>query len=56
MTPERLAEIRRLVNKYGPSNCWTGTLGTLCAAMYELLAEIDRLNQNAAQGVNREGK
>ena len=40
MTPERLEEIRQFINRYGPPNCWTGTLGTACTFIHELLKEL----------------
>lgn len=48
LTPERRLEIEQIANLYGPSNCWTGTSGTLAAIIRELLAEIDR---NKVSGV-----
>ena len=39
MTPERLEEIRQFINTYGPANCWTGTVGTACTYIHELLKE-----------------
>jgi len=44
MTPERRLEIEQLANKYGSSNCWTGTTGTLASIIRELLKEIDKLS------------
>jgi hypothetical protein len=40
ISAERLAEMREAVLKYGPSNCWTGTTGTLAAMVFELLRAI----------------
>lgn len=39
MTPERLAEIRQFVMRFGPANCWTGTLGTACEYIFELIGK-----------------
>ena len=41
MTPERIAEIRQAIQKYGPSNAWTGTTGTLAGMLHELLAAFE---------------
>ena len=43
MTEQRLIEIEQEMNKFGPSNCWTGTSGALAAIIHELLAEVRRL-------------
>ena len=40
ISPERLAEMREAVLRYGPANCWTGTTGTLAAMVFELLRAI----------------
>jgi hypothetical protein len=40
ISAERLAEMRQAVLRYGPSNCWTGTTGTLAAMVFELLKAI----------------
>ena len=40
ISAERLAEMREAVLRYGPSNCWTGTTGTLAAMVFELLKAI----------------
>ena len=40
ISAERLAEMREAVLRYGPSNCWTGTTGTLAAMVFELLRAI----------------
>ena len=40
ISAERLAEMREAVLCYGPSNCWTGTTGTLAAMVFELLRAI----------------
>ncbi len=40
ISAERLAEMRQAVLRYGPSNCWTGTTGTLAAMVFELLRAI----------------
>jgi len=40
ISAERLAEMREAVLKYGPTNCWTGTTGTLAAMVFELLRAI----------------
>jgi len=40
ISAERLAEMREAVRTYGPSNCWTGTTGTLAAMVFELLKAI----------------
>ena len=41
--PESLAAIVVRMRRYGPSNCWTGTTGTLAADVSRLLAERTRL-------------
>lgn len=46
MTDERLIEIEQLARQYGSPNCWTGTTGTLAAAIIELLKEVKRLRNN----------
>jgi hypothetical protein len=46
MTPERLEEIRQIMNRYGSANCWTGTSGTLAAIIWELVKEVERLQHN----------
>jgi hypothetical protein len=41
--PESLAAIVARMRRYGPSNCWTGTTGTLAADVNRLLADRQRL-------------
>jgi hypothetical protein len=41
--PQSLANIAARMRRYGPSNCWTGTTGTLAADVNRLLAERTRL-------------
>lgn len=40
MTPERLEEIEQFATRLGCANCWTGTVGTACVYIRELLAEL----------------
>jgi hypothetical protein len=40
MTPERIIEIEQIARRFGSSNCWTGTTGTLAAIIMELLKEL----------------
>ena len=40
ISAERLAEMRQAVLRYGPSNCWSATTGTLAAMVFELLKAI----------------
>jgi hypothetical protein len=42
MTDEEIKQAWMLVNKYGPANSWTGTGGTLAAALGRALEEIER--------------
>lgn len=44
LTDVRREEIEQAANLYGSANCWTGTSGSLETMIRELLAEIDRLN------------
>ena len=44
MSEERIAEIRHFIARYGSANCWTGTLGTACSIIHELLKELDSQN------------
>lgn len=43
LSPERIAEIRCFRNKFGPGNCWTGSLGAACQIIDELLKERERI-------------
>lgn len=45
---ERMQEIREFATRFGCANCWTGTVGTACVYLRELLAELERLE--AAKG------
>ena len=47
MSDERLAECLGMAWKHGPGSCWTGTLGTLAAAVIELVREVARLRREA---------
>lgn len=49
VTPDRLAQIRERCNQYGPANCWTGTTGTLCGMLRELLDSNDQLARDNVQ-------
>jgi hypothetical protein len=52
MTPERLAEIEQIMNRYGSANCWTGTSGMLAAIIWELIQERKNgKNKRDVQGV-----
>lgn len=48
MTHDEVQRAWTLVNKYGPPNCWTGTGGTLAAALGRALEEIERLQCRVA--------
>jgi hypothetical protein len=52
MTHDEIQRAWTLVNKYGPANCWTGTSGTLAAALGRSLEEIERLNYRLAHMAN----
>lgn len=43
MTNDEIQRAWILVRRYGPANCWTGTGGTLAAALGRALKEIERL-------------
>ena len=45
MTDNEIKRAWELVNKCGPSNCWTGTAGTLAAALGRALKEIQALKE-----------
>jgi hypothetical protein len=48
MTPQRLLEIEQLARNSGSPNGWTGTSGTLAAAIMELLAAYRKLESEGA--------
>jgi hypothetical protein len=39
--PDTLTEIRQFCAKYGPGNCWTGTVGQACVYLRMLLDELE---------------
>jgi len=43
MTDEEIRQAWHLVQRFGPSNAWTGTNGPLAAALGRALKEIQRL-------------
>jgi len=43
MTDDEIEQAWQLVNRYGPSNAWTGTTGPLAAALGRALKEIEKL-------------
>jgi len=43
MTDEEIRQAWHLVQRFGPSNAWTGTNGPLAAALGRALREIERL-------------
>lgn len=52
MTSEEINRAWELVNRVGPSNCWTGTSGTLAASLGRALEEIERLRYRIANMEN----
>ena len=46
VSAERMIEIEQHARKHGPTNCWTGTSGTLSAMIIELLKHIKEIEQN----------
>lgn len=42
LTKADIEEIERFVNKWGPSNCWTGVSGKACWYLRMLLEELDK--------------
>lgn len=53
MTDDEIQRAWVLVRKSGPANCWTGTSGTLAAALGRALEEIERLKYRVAHMENR---
>ena len=53
MTDSEIQEAWYLVNRHGPSNSWTGTTGTIAAALGRALEEIERLRYRLAHMENR---
>lgn len=51
MTQEEIEKAWHLVNRYGPSNAWTGTNGPLAAALGRALKEIARLKEEIEKNV-----
>lgn len=45
MDSERIKEIEQIMRKYGSANCWTGTSGMLASIIFELLAEIKKIDK-----------
>ena len=43
MTADDRQTIEEWLMRQGPANCWTGTSGTLAAAVHRLVQERDRL-------------
>lgn len=41
MTPERLEEIKKFAARFGCANCWTGTVGTACTYIVELMRALE---------------
>lgn len=48
MTQDEINRAWWLVNRYGPSNSWTGDSGTVAAALGRALEEIERLRHRVA--------
>jgi len=46
MTDEEIRQAWHLVQRFGPSNAWTGTNGPLAAALGRALREIERLKNS----------
>lgn len=55
MTQDEIEKAWHLVNRYGPSNAWTGTNGPLAAALGRALKEIKRLKKEIEKHVQRTG-
>lgn len=53
MTDEEIRQAWHLVQRFGPSNAWTGTNGPLAAALGRALREIERLKK---AGENEDSK
>lgn len=53
MTDSEIQAAWHLVNRHGPSNCWTGTTGPIAAALGRALEEIERLRYRIAHMENR---
>ena len=53
MTDSEIQEAWYLVNRHRPSNSWTGTTGTIAAALGRALEEIERLRYRLAHMENR---
>ena len=45
ITPERIAQMRHAIARYGSGNGWTGDTGTLAAMIHELLEEREDLTK-----------
>lgn len=43
ISPERMAEMFEFTCRYGSGNLWTGTAGTACGFVRELLREVEHL-------------
>jgi hypothetical protein len=46
VSEERMIEIEQHARRFGSSNCWTGTSGTLSAMIIELLNYIKELEKD----------
>ena len=51
ISDDRAAEMLREAWKYGPANCWTGTLGTLAGMIVELLQERVRKHDDSIRNI-----
>jgi hypothetical protein len=46
-------QLERLARKFGPPNCWTGSTGTLAAALLHCLKTIEKLTEGKKQNDGR---
>lgn len=49
MTPERLEEIKQFATRFGCVNCWTGTTGTACTYIVELMKALEESRKESAK-------
>lgn len=48
MSGDEIQRAWQMVNRYGAANCWTGTTGSMAAALGRALEEIERLQYRLA--------
>jgi hypothetical protein len=53
MSEEEIKQAWHLVQRFGPSNSWTGTTGPLAAALGRALREIERLKKTRENDVSK---